>query len=212
MGLFGRLIRIGNMMLAAAMSSDSIPRVDDAIARLKKGDSDALGVILSLYHHRLYRFLLRIVKDPASADDLFQETWVRIIEKIGKYDGRSNFDTWMFCVARNLAIDHLRRRQGSSLDEPDQSGDAPINRLPSTGPDALHRLLEYERADRLAIAIAELPVIHREVLSLRFEEEMKLEQIAEVTGLPLSTVKSRLCRALDGLRSLVEAGFLETRK
>jgi len=152
------------------------------------------------------------VKEQATAEDLFQQTWLRLMEKIGRYDARLSFETWMFAVARNLAIDHLRRQRTASLDAPDEFGVAPVERLASDAQDALHRLLEYERGQLLAAAISELAVIHREVLSLRFEEEMKLEQIAEVTGLPLSTVKSRLSRALENLRIEAESRFRRGRK
>src|SRR5204863_9158864 len=119
---------------------------------------------------------------------------------IGRYDARRQFAPWLFSVARNLAIDTLRGRRLASLDAVDDTGVAPIERLPSVERDPLEMLLEFERGAALAGAIAELPVIHREVLALRFEEEMKLEQIAEVIDVPLSTVKSRLLRALEGLR------------
>src|SRR5260370_13975298 len=97
-------------------------------------------------------------------------------------------DTWLFWVAHNLTSDHLRRQRSRSLDEPDESGVIPSDRLPSSGADPLEELLESERAAILGEAIHELPAIHREVLSLRFEEGMKLEQIAEVAAVPLSTV------------------------
>jgi RNA polymerase sigma-70 factor (ECF subfamily) len=187
-------------MIAAAVNPEMHSNADDAIARLKCGDPDALTAILATYQHRLYRFLLRLVQDPALADDLFQQTWLRVMEKIGSYDARSRFDPWLFSVAHNLAIDHLRRKRGRSLDEPDESGATPADRLPSRGPDPLEELLESERATILSTAMQELPAIHREVLSLRFEEGMKLEQIAEVAAIPLSTVKSRLLRALESLR------------
>src|SRR6185436_5213868 len=104
----------------------------------------------------------------------------------------------------NLAIDYLRLRKSSSLDAPDESGIAPIERLESAGQSQLERMLEFERGIILAAALAKLPVIHREVLTLRFEEDMKLEEIAVVAGIPISTVKSRLHRAIEGLRVRVE--------
>jgi RNA polymerase sigma-70 factor (ECF subfamily) len=82
----------------------------------------------------------------------------------------------------------------------DEFGAAPVDRLVSVDQDPLAQLLEYERAEVLVAALATLPLIHREVLTLRFEEELKLEEIAEVAGIPLSTVKSRLLRALASLR------------
>ena len=191
------------MILAATMSLEAFT-ADHEIALLKKGDPDAVSGLIGRYQHRLYRFLVRMVQDPAAAEDLFQQTWIRLLEKIGSYDARRSFEAWLFAIARNLAIDHLRRRRGISLDEVDDTGLAPVDRLASGGADALERLLDFERGAMLAAAIAELPAIHREVLTLRFEEDMKLEQIAEVAGVPLSTVKSRLHRALESLRTRLE--------
>jgi RNA polymerase sigma-70 factor (ECF subfamily) len=192
------------MIHATIMAPEMFSTANDAVAGLRRGDPDAVSALLARYQHRLYRFLLRIVREPATAEDLFQQTFVRIIEKIGQYNAQRNFETSMFTVARNLAIDHLRRKRDASLDVTDESGETPANRLISKFPGALDKLLEYERAVVLAAAVAELPVIYREVLSLRFEEDMKLEEIAEVVGIPLSTVKSRLLRALESLRSRLE--------
>jgi len=193
------------MILAAAMSLEAFTTHRE-VALLKKRDPDAISELIGRYQHRLYRFLMRMVQDPATAEDLFQQTWIRLLEKIGSYDARRNFDAWLFAIARNLAIDYLRRRRGISLDEADDSGLAMADRLIAGGPDALERLLDFERGAMLAAAIAELPAIHREVLTLRFEEDMKLEQIAEVAAIPLSTVKSRLHRALESLRARIEMG------
>lgn len=192
------------MILAAAVNPETYSDVDDEIARLKRCDPEALTAILSRYQQRLYRFLIRLVQDPALADDLFQQTWLRVMQKIGGYDARARFDTWLFSVAHNLAVDHLRRQRSRSLDEPDESGMVAADRLTSSGPDPFEEFVESERAAILAEAMNELPSIHREVLSLRFEEGMKLEQIAEVAAVPLSTVKSRLHRALDSLRDAVD--------
>ena len=197
-------VRIRIMILAASMNPDTFSTPEDSIARLKRGDMDALATIMSRYQHRLYRFLLRLTQNTAAAEDLFQQTWLRVIEKIGRFDAGRHFDAWLFSVARNLAIDYLRQRRSVSLDEPEDFGVAPVERLAAGGMDPLERLLEFERGTILTAAIAGLPVIHREVLTLRFEEEMKLEQIAEVAGVPLSTVKSRLLRALENLRGRVE--------
>ena len=191
------------MILAATMGMSN--PAEDAVARFRSGDRAALGSILPVYQFRLYRFLLRMVRDPATAEDLFQQTWVRVMEKISSYDTRHRFDAWLFSVARNLAIDHLRRKPGFSLDAAEEDGQAPIDRLEGSGADPLEQVLEFERGTILAAAMEELPAIHREVLTLRFEEDMKLDEIAIVAGIPLSTVKSRLHRATDGLRRLVEA-------
>jgi len=190
------------MILAATMEMSS--PAEDAVARFRRGDRAALGVILPHYQFRLYRFLLRMVREPAAAEDLFQQTWVRVMEKISSYDARHKFDSWLFTVARNLALDHLRRKPAFSLDAAEDDGEAPVERLRESGADPLAQVLEFERGSIVAAALEELPAIHREVLTLRFEEDMKLEEIAEVAGIPISTVKSRLHRAIEGLRMRVE--------
>jgi RNA polymerase sigma-70 factor (ECF subfamily) len=192
------------MILAASMNPNALSGVEDSLARLKKGDTDALAVLMGHYQHRLYRFLVRLAQDPFAADDRFQQTWIRVMEKIGRFDARRNFDPWLFSVARNLTIDYLRQRRAVSIDEPEPSGFTMADRLQSNTQDPLEQVLEFERGAILAAAIEKLPVIHREVLTLRFEEEMKLEEIAEVAGIPLSTVKSRLLRALENLRGKLE--------
>jgi RNA polymerase sigma-70 factor (ECF subfamily) len=153
----------------------------------------------------LYRYLLRLVREPAAADDLFQQTWLRVMEKIGRYDARRNFESWLFSVAHNLAVDSWRGQRGESLHDASDGGESPGALLRTGDPDALERLLDFERGAMLAACLHELPAIHREVLTLRFEEDMKLEEIAAVAGVPLSTVKSRLRRALEGLRAAMDA-------
>lgn len=192
------------MILAASMHPDALGTIDNAVARLQRGDSHALELVMGHYQHRLFRFLFRMTQEQAAAEDLFQQTWIRVMEKIGRYDGRRGFTPWLFALARNLAIDYLRQRRMSSLDTPDEFGVAPVDRLTAGEQDPLERVLEFERGALLASAIAELPAIHREVLTLRFEEDMKLEEISEVVEIPLSTVKSRLLRAVQGLRGRLQ--------
>lgn len=181
--------------------------LDADVALLRRGDPGALGALLERYQNRLYRYLLRFVRQPAAAEDLFQQTWLKVAQGIRHYDPRRSFEAWLFVVARNLAIDHLRRYAPESLDEPLPSGDALHELIAGAGPSALDLVLSRERAGLLATAISELPAIYREVLTLRFEEEMKLEEIAELLDAPLSTVKTRLRRALEALRQKLEKDF-----
>ena len=119
------------MILAATVQPESISPADDPIERFRRGDMDALDVILPQYRVRLYRFLLRMAQEPAVAEDLFQQTWVRVIEKISSYNARYRFDSWLFSIARNLAIEHLRRKRGVSMDARDDWGDTPAERRDS---------------------------------------------------------------------------------
>ncbi|MBZ5702224.1 MAG: sigma-70 family RNA polymerase sigma factor [Acidobacteriia bacterium] len=181
---------------------------DTDVAGLRRGDPEAFDEILARYQHRLYRYLVRLVRDRALAEDLFQQTWLRVTQKIGQYDPRRNFEAWLFSVARNLAIDHLRRYRPESLDAPPPGapGDAPrVARLAAGGRSALDHVLERERSERLEAALGLLPWIYREALTLRFEEEMKIEEMAGVLDVPLSTAKTRLRRGLEQLRRILEA-------
>ncbi|HUJ30446.1 MAG TPA: sigma-70 family RNA polymerase sigma factor [Candidatus Acidoferrum sp.] len=184
--------------------------IDSDVARLRRGDVDALSELISRYQNRLYRYLLRLVREPATAEDLFQQTWLRVTEKIRGFDPARNFDAWLFTLARNLAIDHLRRIRPESLDEPlsdEPSAETAADRLVSRERAPFDDAVQRERASRIGAALTGLPMIYREVLALRFEEEMKIEEIAQVLGAPLSTVKSRLRRSLAELRQSLEAQY-----
>lgn len=191
-------------------STEGEVAVDQDVARLRRGDVDALGELIARYQNRLYRYLLRIVRQPAEAEDLFQQTWVRVAEKIRGFDPRRNFDAWLFTLARNLAIDHLRRIRPESLDEPlgnDAGGETRVAKLTSQTAAPFDQAYQRERQRSIAAALGDLPLIYREVLTLRFEEEMKIEEIAEVLAVPLSTVKSRLRRSLEQLRQSLEQRY-----
>lgn len=183
---------------------------DSELTRLRNGDVQAVLPLMERYQHRLYRYLLRLVWEQGTAEDLFQQTWVKVMERIRSYDPSRSFEGWLFAVAHNLAMDHLRRYQPESLDEPMSSGDSRLEMLAGSGPGALEQLLDRERAAGLAEAVGGLAPVFREVLTLRFEEEMKMEEIAAVLGLPLGTVKTRLHRALKHLRAALERK-METR-
>ncbi|MBZ5532961.1 MAG: sigma-70 family RNA polymerase sigma factor [Acidobacteriia bacterium] len=174
--------------------------VESEAVRLRGGDVDAIATLMQRYQHRLYRYMLRMVRQPSTAEDLFQQTWLRVMERSPSYDPRRSFEGWLFAIAHNLAIDHLRRRQPESLDEELPSGDTRADLTPGPAADALQQMLAEERSARVAEAVAELPAVARELLTLRFEEEMKLDEIAEILALPLGTVKTRLHRALRSLQ------------
>jgi RNA polymerase sigma-70 factor (ECF subfamily) len=178
--------------------------VDSEAVRLRRGDPEVLVSLLERYQHRLYRFLMRMVHDAATAEDLFQQTWLRVAENARKYDASRPLEPWLFSIARNAAIDHLRRVRPESLDEALPSGDTRAELLPGAQPSAVELMMGQQRSTRLLEALGELTPMYCEVVTLRFEEEMKLEEIAEVLEIPVSTVKTRLRRALDALRGKLE--------
>jgi RNA polymerase sigma-70 factor (ECF subfamily) len=196
------------MVGATALSLEGLVAVDADVVRLRQGDLNALSDLMIRYQNRLYRYLLRMVREPAEAEDLFQQTWLKVVEKIRSFDTSRNFDAWLFTLARNLAIDHLRRIRPESLDEPlanNRHSETVADRIPSKDHSPLDHALAAERRTEISEAMAGLPMIYREVLTLRFEEEMRIEEIAQVTAVPLSTAKARLRRSLEQLRHALKA-------
>ena len=190
--------------------------VDADVVRLRRGDLNALSELVTRYQNRLYRYLLRMVRQPAEAEDLFQQTWLRVVEKIWSFDASRNFDAWLFTLARNLAIDHLRRIRPQSLDEREPlanrwHSETVADRISSKDHTPLDHALAAERRTEISEAMAGLPMIYREVVTLRFEEEMKIEEIAQVIAVPVSTAKSRLRRSLEQSRDRSKRGIPEVR-
>ena len=175
------------------------------IARgLRRRDPSVLDRLIEQYQHRLLRYLVYLAGNRSLAEDLFQETWLRVLERGRQYDGKSPFETWLFAIARHLLIDTLRRKSPASLDALREPGEAPPLDPPAADPSAYEVLAEHEQKVQVAAAVAAVPAVYREVLMLRFQEDLALDEIAAVVGAPLSTVKSRLYRGLNSLRQQME--------
>ena len=173
-----------------------------AIARgLKEHAPELLDTLIDTYQHRLMRYLLFLTGKREVAEDLFQEVWIRVLRRGAQYNGKARFDTWIFTIARNLVIDLSRKRVMASLDEMREGGeDERPFEVAEDSPSPLERYEWKENASELVTVLQGLEPNYREVLTLRFHEEMSLDQIASVTQAPLSTVKSRLYRGLAALR------------
>src|SRR6202521_3891528 len=111
-------------MIGHALSWEEPVALDTEAVRLRRGDPQVVVSLLERYQHRLYRFLLRMVHEPATAEDLFQQTWLRVAENCRRFDARRGFEPWFFSIARTTAIDHWRRVRPEILDEPLPSGDS----------------------------------------------------------------------------------------
>jgi RNA polymerase sigma-70 factor, ECF subfamily len=173
-----------------------------AIARgLRRRDPDLLDHLIEQYQHRLLRYLVFLSGNRELAEDLFQETWIRVLERGHQYDGKHEFSTWLYAVARNLTIDYLRKKSPLSLDGlMEDEEHAPLEPA-DTRPMAWEVVQQHEQAGRINAALAGIPVEYRETVVLRFQEGFALDEIATVTGVRLGTVKSRLYRGLNLLTS-----------
>ena len=193
------------MNAAACYFVNGMESEASAIARgLRRRDPDLLDRLIEQYQHRLLRYLVYLAGNRELAEDLFQETWIRVLERGHQYDGRHEFSTWLYAVARNLTIDYLRRKSPTSLDGLLEDEDhAPVEPA-DTRPLAWEVVAQHEQAERIRAALVGIPVEYRETVVLRFQEGLALEEIATVTGAKLGTVKSRLYRGLNMLMSRLE--------
>ncbi len=197
------LTRISASMNAAAhYFVDGMESEASAIARgLRRRDPDLLDRLIEQFQHRLLRYLVFLSGNRDLAEDLFQETWIRVLERGHQYDGKHEFSTWLYAVARNLTIDYLRKKTPVSLDGLMEDEEHASVEPADTRPSAWEIAVQHEQAERISAALAGIPFEYREIVVLRFQEGLALEEIATVTGAKLGTVKSRLYRGLNLLMS-----------
>jgi len=177
------------------------------IARgLRERDRELLADLVERFQHRLVRYLLYLTGRRDYAEDLAQETWIRVLQRGSQYNGRQRFDPWLFAIARNMAIDYLRKKrtavQTASL--PDDRDELLL--VSSSDPSPFEAAARSQDAIRLAGQLQILSPLYREALLLRFQEELSLPEIAQVLGAPVTTVTSRIYRGLAALRSAFEEG------
>jgi RNA polymerase sigma-70 factor (ECF subfamily) len=162
---------------------------------LRQRDVALLRSLVEQYQYRLVRYLIYFLGRRDGVDDLVQETWLRVLERGFSYDGGSRFEPWLFAVARNLAIDQTRKRRETGA-----------TRYASNEPSPFILAARNEDAERVALSLQALDPVHREALVLRFQEDLSLQEISSLVGAPVSTVASRVYRALATLRAHLEKG------
>ena len=168
----------------------------ECIARAQQGDALAFSELVSRHQDRIYRFLARLTRSPDDALDLTQETFLSAYQALGRWRPQARFSTWLFQIARNLAFDQLRRTRRVEFVALQEEQESTIQDTAPT-PDAALQTTQRLRA--LEQALVRLPAEHREILLLREIEDLAYDDIAEVLGISLGTVKSRLARARAGL-------------
>jgi len=191
--------RPGMEQLTLAAVNDAAEATDEALmAAWAAGDAAAFAPLYARHRGRLYRFLLRQLRDPALADEFFQDVWQRVIAARAGWKPEAAFSTWLFRIAHNRLADHWR----AAKHRPPAPEDADERAARVPDPDTPDRQLsEFEQRRRLQLALDELPEEQREVLLLRLEQELTLEEIGEIAGVGRETVKSRLRYAMDKLRA-----------
>jgi len=181
-----------------AVDALALPTDETLMLAWAGGDLHAFETLYGRHRNRLYSFLLRQLRDPALADEMFQDVWQRVIAARAGWQPEAAFSTWLFRIAHNRLNDHwraARHRPAAPGDADERVAAIRDNATPET------ELSAFEQRRRLQRAMEQLPPEQREVLNLRLEQELSLEEIGEITGVGRETVKSRLRYAMDKLRA-----------
>jgi RNA polymerase sigma-70 factor (ECF subfamily) len=188
------------MNAAACYLVNGMVSETSVIARgLRRRDPDLLDRLIEQYQHRLLRYLIYLTSNRELAEDMFQETWIRVLERGHQYDPKYEFSTWLLSIARHLTVDYLRKKKPASLDGLLDEEEGVSLDPPDLRPSALELIAQQEQSDQLSAALVGIAAEYREAIVLRFHEGLALDEIAAVTGAPLGTVKSRLYRGLNAL-------------
>lgn len=177
----------------------------ELMLRFRAGDAEAFAALYAEYKGPLFRYLKRRLNRQDQAEEIFQDTWQRVIEARHRYEPQAPFGAWLFRIAHNRLADHYRARSRAAawLTGSDAAPDPALD--PAQQPEAL--VSDAQTADTLLACLASLPEEQREAFLLREEAGLNLAQIAEVTGVNPETAKSRLRYAVRKLRKALAGGM-----
>jgi RNA polymerase sigma-70 factor, ECF subfamily len=173
------------------------------IARIASGDRLAMQVLFARHHVRIYRFVLRLVRDQWKAEDLISEVFLDVWRQADRFEGRSTVSTWLLAIARFKALSALRRKPEEGLDE---DAALAIEDLADNPEEIL------EKKDRSAVirkCLIGLSAEHREIIDLVYYHEKSVEEVAKIVGIPENTVKTRMFYARKKLAEMLKAAGLE---
>ncbi len=183
------------------------PADEELVARYRDGDTQAFKVLVRRHQRPLYNFTLRQVHSPSTAEDIVQDVFVRIVHNVETFKAESKFTTWAYTIARNLCIDHLRKRvhrRHPSLDAPvseSEGGATLMETVAGKGMGADRSAINKQLQEHLRAAVEALPDDQREVFLLRQVSDLPFKEIAEIVGVGENTVKSRMRYALERLQA-----------
>ena len=174
----------------------------ETIRRAQAGDQAAIAALVAEQQRYVYSIAMTITRDPADAADLTQDALIRLIRAIGSYRGETKLSTWLYRLVVNLGIDRMRRRGAPPIRLDDEGTDIDIA-SESPADDVAGTFERDEQARTVRAAIAKLPDAQRLALTLHYFEDLRYEDIADVMGVPVNTVKSHIRRGKERLAVLL---------
>ena len=180
---------------------------DDLLHAFRRGNAVALEMLVERHQRALHGYLRAMTGNAADADDVFQDTWLRVVRNPGSFRGGA-FNAWLWCIARNLLVDRIRRRKPVvSLDDAAPEHSALIERMPADGPAPTAALDASEIAQQVAAAVSLLPPDQRDVFLLRTQGGLSFAEIAALRRVPLNTALGRMHYAIQRLRKLLGPAY-----
>ncbi|MBN6187539.1 RNA polymerase sigma factor SigW [Aneurinibacillus sp. BA2021] len=173
------------------------------IQKAKNGDRDAFAELVDLYKDKVYHVSYRMLGNRQEAEDVAQETFLRVYANLDNYDPQYKFSTWIYRIASNLSIDTLRKRKKNLSIDAEISGTEGVDwhdRLADTSKGPEEEVLTDELQEEVQGAIMGLSPKYRAVMLLRYIEDLSLQEISEAVQLPISTIKTRIHRGREALR------------
>ena len=171
--------------------------------RIAEGDQLAMRALFARHHVRVYRYVLRLLRNEAAAEDVISEVFLDVWRQASDFEGRSSVSTWLIGIARFKALSARRRRTEAELD--DEAADAIEDH--SDDPEVV--LQKKDKGDALRQCLNGLSAEHREIVDLVYYHEKSVEEVAEIVGIPQSTVKTRMFYARRKLGELLKAAGIE---
>jgi RNA polymerase sigma-70 factor (ECF subfamily) len=198
-------------MSAGSASSSVITKLSDVelVASAIKGRQDGFEELVRRYQRPIIGYVYRLLGDYESSLDVTQEVFIKIYNSLERYRCDYKFSTWLYRIAHNAAIDHIRRNSVNAQSIETENGDGAYQiQIESTAPTPEQDRERSEWRTEIEAVVKCLPTAYRDLIVLRHSRDLSYDEIAEVTGLPLGTVKNRLFRAREMMRELlIERGI-----
>jgi len=177
------------------------------VERVAAGDRGAMELLYARHHLRVYRFVLRLVNDATTAEDVTSDVFLEVWKHAGRFEGRSQVSTWILAIARHKALTVLSSRTNAPLD------DESASEIPDSADDPELILQKRNESAVLRQCLTHLSPAHREIIDLAYYHEKSVSEVADIIGVPPNTVKTRMFHARKRLAALLDArGFDSQRK
>ena len=198
-------------MISKAIALNNIQSLTDVelIAKAISGREDGFEELVRRYQRPITNYVFRMLNDYDASLDVTQEVFIKVYNSLARYSSEYKFSTWLYRIAHNAAIDYIRRRSPHELSIETENKDGAYQlQIESPNPTPEQDRERSEWRTEIEAVVKCLPAVYRELILLRHSQDLSYDEIAEITALPLGTVKNRLFRAREMMREIfIERGF-----